>query len=205
MRKIGHTGTLDPDAQGVLVICAGRACKLVDTFIHDDKEYRAVMLLGVRTDTQDTSGTVLSTCDVSVTEDEVEEAVMSFEGGYDQLPPMYSAKKIKGKKLVDLARKGIEVERAPKHVSIDSIRIEKIDLPRVEFTATVGKGTYIRTLCSDIGEKLGCGACMEKLTRTRSGRFKIEDALTLKQLEALRDDGRLEEVMDTRGIPEPLQ
>ena len=130
-------------------------------------------------------------------EAEVTEAVKSFIGGYDQLPPMYSAKKVNGKKLVDLARKGVEVERTPRFVNIMDINIEKIELPRVTMTVTCSKGTYIRTLCHDIGQKLGCGAAMESLIRTRVGRFKIEDAITLEQLEKFRDEDRLEEVVIT--------
>jgi len=195
MKKIGHTGTLDPAATGVLPVCVGKGTKLVEKFMADDKVYRAVMLLGVTTDSQDMTGEVITESTVGVTPPEVLEAIGSFVGGYDQLPPMYSAKKVNGKKLVDLARKGIEVERQPRFVNIMSINVEEMELPRVTMTVTCSKGTYIRTLCHDIGQKLGCGAAMESLIRTRVGRFKLEDAITLGELEKLRDEGRIDEVV----------
>lgn len=197
IKKIGHTGTLDPAATGVLPVCVGKGTKKVESFMADDKVYRAVMLLGVTTDSQDMTGDILTRSEVNSAEAEVAEAVKSFIGGYDQLPPMYSAKKVNGKKLVDLARKGVEVERKPRFVNIMDIDIEKIELPRVTMTITCSKGTYIRTLCHDIGQKLKCGAAMESLIRTRVGRFKIEDAITLEQLEKFRDEDRLEEVVIT--------
>lgn len=197
IKKIGHTGTLDPAATGVLPVCVGKGTKKVESFMADDKVYRAVMLLGVTTDSQDMTGDILTRSEVNSAEAEVAEAVKSFIGGYDQLPPMYSAKKVNGKKLVDLARKGVEVERKPRFVNIMDIDIEKIELPRVTMTVTCSKGTYIRTLCHDIGQKLRCGAAMESLIRTRVGRFKIEDAITLEQLEKFRDEDRLEEVVIT--------
>lgn len=197
IKKIGHTGTLDPAATGVLPVCVGKGTKKVESFMSDDKVYRAVMLLGVTTDSQDMTGDILTRSEVNSSEAEVTEAVKSFIGGYDQLPPMYSAKKVNGKKLVDLARKGVEVERTPRFVNIMDIDIEKIELPRVTMNVTCSKGTYIRTLCHDIGQKLGCGAAMESLIRTRVGRFKIEDAITLEQLEKFRDEDRLEEVVIT--------
>ena len=197
IKKIGHTGTLDPAAAGVLPVCVGKGTKKVESFMADDKVYRAVMLLGVVTDSQDMTGSILMRSEVNSTEAEAAEAVRSFIGGYDQLPPMYSAKKVNGKKLVDLARKGVEVERKPRFVNIMDIDIEKIELPRVTMTVTCSKGTYIRTLCHDIGQKLGCGAAMESLVRTRVGRFRIEDAVTLEQLEKFRDEDRLEEVVIT--------
>ena len=143
------------------------------------------------------TGEVLTQKEVNVSEKEVLEAIGSFVGGYDQLPPMYSAKKVNGKKLVDLARKGIEVERQPRFVNIMAINVEEIKLPRVTMTVTCSKGTYIRTLCHDIGLKLGCGAAMESLVRTRVGQFRLEDAITLAQLEEFRDQNRLEEVVKT--------
>ncbi len=195
MKKIGHTGTLDPEATGVLPVCVGRGTKLVEKFMADDKVYRAVMLLGVTTDSQDMTGKVLTESAVQCAPADILSAIGSFVGGYDQLPPMYSAKKVNGKKLVDLARKGIEVERQPRFVNIMSINVEAVDIPRVTMTVTCSKGTYIRTLCHDIGQKLGCGAAMESLVRTRVGRFKLEDAVTLGELEKLRDEERLEEVV----------
>lgn len=181
-KKIGHTGTLDPDAEGVLPVCLGNATKLCDMLTDRTKAYRAVLLLGVTTDTQDAGGTVLSTRPVTCTEEEVREAVMSFVGTYAQVPPMYSALKVNGQKLVDLARRGIEVERKPREVEILSVEIGEMDLPRAVITVSCSKGTYIRTLCHDIGEKLGCGGCMESLLRIRSGSFLLEDAHRLSEL-----------------------
>lgn len=191
MKKIGHTGTLDPEAEGVLPVCLGKGTKLCDMLTDKTKTYRAVMLLGQETDTQDTTGQVLSEYPVSVSEDEVREAVMSFLGPYMQIPPMYSALKVNGKKLCELARAGKEVERQARPVEILDIQVEAIDLPRVTMSVTCSKGTYIRTLCYDIGRKLGCGGCMESLLRTRVGRFCLEDALTLSQIEELRELGQV--------------
>ena len=197
IKKIGHTGTLDPAATGVLPVCIGKGTKKVESFMADDKVYRAVMLLGVTTDSQDMTGEILTRSEVNHTEQDVREAIKSFIGGYDQIPPMYSAKKVGGRKLVDMARKGIEVERKPRFVNIMDIGIDDMSLPRVTMTVTCSKGTYIRTLCHDIGQKLGCGAAMESLIRTRVGRFKIEDAVTLDDLQKLADEDRLEEVVIT--------
>lgn len=197
IKKIGHTGTLDPAATGVLPVCIGKGTKKVESFMADDKVYRAVMLLGVTTDSQDMTGEVLTRTEVNADESRVREAVMSFVGGYDQLPPMYSAKKVGGRKLVDLARKGVEVERKPRFVNIMDIDIEEMNLPRVTMKVTCSKGTYIRTLCHDIGQKLGCGAAMESLVRTRVGRFKIEDAVKLEDLQRFADEDRLNEVVIT--------
>lgn len=184
-KKIGHTGTLDPDAQGVLPVCLGKATKVCELLTDKNKEYKAVMLLGKVTDTQDVSGTVLQEREVCVSEQEVRDAVLSFVGGYEQVPPMYSALKVNGKKLCDLAREGKTVERKARPVQILSIEIEKIELPRVTMKVECSKGTYIRTLCQDIGEKIGCGACMERLLRTKVSKFFVEDALTLGQIEEL--------------------
>lgn len=184
-KKIGHTGTLDPDAVGVLPVCFGSATKLCDMMTDKSKEYEALMRLGVTTDTQDFSGKILTESIVGVSETEVEDAVMGFVGGYEQIPPMYSALKVNGKKLYELARAGKEVERQPRHIDIGYIRILGIDLPEVRFVVGCSKGTYIRTLCSDIGEKLGCGAAMAELKRTRVGDFRIEDSIRLSQVEEL--------------------
>lgn len=185
MRKIGHTGTLDPDAEGVLPVCLGKATKVCGLLTEKDKEYEAVMLLGTVTDTQDISGTVQKQTDVAATPQEVREAVESFVGGYLQTPPMYSALKVDGKKLCDLARAGVTVERRARPVKIYEIAILEIDLPRVRMKVSCSKGTYIRTLCHDIGETLGCGACMESLVRTRVSSFRVEDSLRLSEIEAL--------------------
>lgn len=194
-KKIGHTGTLDPDAVGVLPVCFGNATRLCDMLTDKTKEYRAVMLLGQTSDTQDASGEILSTAKVTADEAAVREAVMSFVGEYDQIPPMYSALKVNGKKLYELARAGVEVERKPRRVEIWAIHIEEISLPRVTFTVSCSKGTYIRTLCADIGERLGCGALMEHLERTRVGGFTIDKALKLSEVEALVQQGALEQYM----------
>lgn len=184
-KKIGHTGTLDPDAVGVLPICLGKGTKLCDMITDRVKTYSAVMLLGRTTDTQDASGQTLTESEVSVTEEEVRRTAESFVGDYMQIPPMYSAIKIDGKKLYELARAGKEVERKPRHVIIHSLQIQSVQLPYVTMKVCCSKGTYIRTLCRDIGEKLGCGACMAELTRTKVGRFDIGDAWTLDEIEAM--------------------
>lgn len=197
MKKIGHTGTLDPDAQGVLPVCVGRATKLCGMITDWGKTYEAVMLLGRKTDTQDISGNIVEQRRVSVDERMVLEAATSFVGGYEQIPPMYSALKHNGKKLYELARQGIEIERAPRRVNIDFIRINEMNLEdeekTVTFTVSCSKGTYIRTLINDIGEKLGCGACMVKLIRTRVGQFVIDESLTLNQISALVLKGTVED------------
>lgn len=184
-KKIGHTGTLDPDAEGVLPLCFGKATKVCDLLTEKKKEYKAVMLLGKVTDTQDISGTVLEEHDVCVTESQVREAVMSFLGDILQVPPMYSALKVNGQKLCDLAREGKTIERKARPVTIYELEILSIELPRVTMRVKCSKGTYIRTLCEDIGAKLGCGACMESLLRTKVSEFYVEDALRLSELETL--------------------
>ncbi|MDO5346586.1 MAG: tRNA pseudouridine(55) synthase TruB [Lachnospiraceae bacterium] len=192
-KKIGHTGTLDPEAEGVLPVCLGAGTKLCDMLTDTGKTYEAVLLLGQETDTQDTTGRVIHTYPVTVTEEEVSVCIASFAGQYDQIPPMYSALKVQGKKLYELARAGIEVERKPRRVTIYEIQINEIRLPRITMTVSCSKGTYIRTLCHDIGSRLGTGGCMESLRRTRVGEFRIEESLTLAQIEALRDQERLKE------------
>ncbi|MDO5702288.1 MAG: tRNA pseudouridine(55) synthase TruB [Lachnospiraceae bacterium] len=187
-KKIGHTGTLDPDAEGVLPVCMGRGTKLVDRLSRGTKTYRAVLLLGVTTDTQDISGQVLERREVMVADSEVREAVLSFSGKQMQVPPMYSALKVDGKKLVDLARRGIEVERKAREVEFSGFEIHGIDLPRVDFSVTCSHGAYIRTLCEDIGKKLGTGGCMESLLRTRVEDFLIEDAMTLDEIAAAKEE-----------------
>lgn len=192
-RKIGHTGTLDPDAEGVLPVCLGKATKLCDFLTDKDKEYRAVLRLGIETDTQDITGNITDEQEVNISEAEAEEAVMSFAGSYAQIPPMYSALKVNGKKLYELAREGKTIEREPRIITIHNIVIEDINLPDITIRVRCSKGTYIRTLCYDIGKKLGCGGCMKSLVRTRSGIFDIEDSLKLDEIESLRDKGSLEE------------
>jgi tRNA pseudouridine55 synthase len=184
-KKIGHTGTLDPDAEGVLPVCLGKATKVCDLLTDKDKEYKTVLLLGMETDTQDISGAVLNQKEVHVTEEEVRNAILSFVGTYDQIPPMYSALKVNGEKLCDLARKGITIERKSRPVTIYSIEILKVQLPEVEMIVHCSKGTYIRTLCHDIGEKLGTYGCMKSLLRTRVAHFTLENAYTLSKLQEL--------------------
>ncbi len=186
-KKIGHTGTLDPDAEGVLPVCLGTSTKVCALLTDKDKEYEAQLLLGKETDTQDTSGSVLKEADVSVmeslTEEAVRNAILSFVGTYQQIPPMYSAIKVGGKKLCDLARKGIEVEREARQVTIYGITVLWMRLPVVKIKVHCSKGTYIRTLCHDIGQKLGCGGCMAQLLRTRVGSFGIDSANRISQIE----------------------
>lgn len=194
-KKIGHTGTLDPDAEGVLPVCLGNATKLCGLLSDKEKTYEAVLLLGQTTDTQDISGKILSKSPVTADEDTVRKAVLSFLGDYDQVPPMYSALKVGGKKLYELAREGKEVERKARRVRIFDIRIHEICLPEVSFSVTCSSGTYIRTLCQDIGEALGCGGCMKSLLRTRVDRFEVNESLRLSEIETLMREGRIEEVL----------
>ena len=183
---------IDPDATGVLPVCLGKATKLCDIIGDWDKTYEAVLLLGRETDTEDTSGQTLKEREVAVTEEEIRDIILSFQGSYDQIPPMYSAKKINGKKLYELAREGKTVERKPRPVHFYEIEILDISFPLVRFRVTCSKGTYIRTLCHDIGEKLGCGAAMESLLRTKVGRFTLDDAITLAQTEEAVQKGTIE-------------
>ena len=185
-KKIGHTGTLDPEAVGVLPVCLGKGTKVCDLLTDKDKVYEAVMRLGVVTDTQDMTGRILKESPVHVTREELEAVLSQFLGEYDQIPPMYSALKVQGKKLYELAREGQVIERKPRRVQILGLELLKMeeDGIHVHMRVHCSKGTYIRTLCHDIGERLGCGAAMEKLVRTQVGVFKIEDAMTLAQVEA---------------------
>ncbi len=193
-KKIGHAGTLDPEATGVLPILLGSATRLSSLVMDHEKTYRAVLLLGVVTDTQDMTGTVLSRSDQELPgEAQIEDAVLSFEGGYDQLPPMYSAKQVNGKRLYELAREGKEIARSKVPVVITNLRITSIDLPEVTILVTCSKGTYIRTLCHDIGQKLGCGGTMQALERVSAGGFSIEHAIPLGRIEALASENRVQE------------
>lgn len=195
-KKIGHTGTLDPDAEGVLPVCLGRATKVCDMLTEKDKTYEAVLLLGKETDTQDISGTVLRVGETEgLTQEQVKDCVMSFVGEYDQIPPMYSALKVNGKKLYELAREGKTIERKSRKVEIKEIRILEMALPRVRMEVSCSKGTYIRTLCHDIGEKLGCFGCMESLLRTKVSRFEIESSLKLSEIQKKREEGKLSEII----------
>lgn len=196
-KKIGHMGTLDPYAVGVLPVCLGKGTKLCDMLTDQNKTYKATLLLGTVTDTQDITGKVLSVTDEQkvneIPETKIFQVVKSYIGPYDQIPPMFSAIKINGRKLYDLARKGEEIERPARRVEILNITITKIDLPRVEMIVDCSKGTYIRTLCHDIGKDLGCGGCMEKLVRSRVERFNVEDSLTLDEIKTLFEEEKIQE------------
>jgi len=176
-RKAGHTGTLDPMATGVLPVCVGEATKIASFLTGDDKVYEATMRLGVRTDTLDMTGQVLAEQEPRVTEADAKE--VAFAGTITQVPPQYSAVKVRGKALYKWARKGIRVEPPAREVEIREIVLLSIEMPRVRFTVTCSKGTYVRTLCADMGDRLGCGAALEQLRRTRSGIFRQEDAVRL--------------------------
>lgn len=195
MKKSGHTGTLDPGATGVLPILVGTATRASDLLTAQDKRYRATVLLGTVTDTLDTDGEVIAENPVSVTESDIRSIVSGFVGNIEQLPPMYSAVQVGGQRLYHLARQGIEIERKPRSVTIYSIEILSIDIPRVTIDVHCSKGTYIRTLAADIGDKLGCGACIESLTRTQSGDFLIENSVTPEQLSELSEKGEAESVI----------
>lgn len=194
-KKIGHTGTLDPDACGVLPVCFGKATKLCDMLADKDKVYETVLLLGKQTDTQDISGKVLKEADTSkLSEESVKDVIMGFVGDYSQIPPMYSALKVNGKKLYELAREGKTVERKAREVKIYKICILEMSLPRVKMRIHCSKGTYIRTLCHDIGERLGVGGCMEELLRTRVERFEAAESRRLSEIEAAVTEGRISEL-----------
>lgn len=197
-KKIGHTGTLDPQAMGVLPVCIGSATKVCALLTDKDKEYEAVLQLGLSTDTQDATGTLLrDRTDLlsGLTEAQVRAAIESFVGAYEQTPPMYSALKVNGKKLCDLAREGVDVERKARRVHIYEIEILDINIPLVTMRVHCSKGTYIRTLCDDIGERLGVGGMMKSLIRTRVSDFTIAEAVSLARVEEHRDSGTLDEIL----------
>ncbi len=199
-KKIGHMGTLDPNAVGVLPVCLGKATKLCDLLSEKDKTYTATLLLGMETNTQDTTGKVVKQSEPDVlealNEEKVFATIKSFIGEYEQIPPMFSAIKINGQKLYNLARRGEVVERPARHCKILNITVTKMELPRVDFHVTCSKGTYIRTLCHDIGKKLGVGGCMEKLIRTKVERFDVKESISLAQIEEYRDNGTLEQYIN---------
>lgn len=194
-RKIGHTGTLDPEAVGVLPVVLGNATKLVELLTDKKKEYVAELTLGITTDTQDIWGEVLSNNAVKCSEKQIEEIVKTFIGDIEQIPPMYSAIKVDGKKLYELARAGVTVEREKRPVTIYAIEILSIELPKVKLRVECSKGTYIRTLCHDIGESLGCGGTMSFLKRTVSGQFTLGNALTLNEVEECVKAGNILDVI----------
>lgn len=194
-KRIGHTGTLDPEATGVLPVCLGSATSVCDLLADKSKEYEATLLLGITTDTQDTTGKILEERDVNLSEADVISCIQGFTGDIEQIPPMYSAIKVGGKKLYELARQGKTVERKPRPVTIFSIEILSIDLPRIVMRVACSKGTYIRTLCHDIGRELGCGGAMEALIRRRVGEFTISDSVTLGTVQELADAGRIKDIL----------
>ncbi len=195
-KKVGHTGTLDPDAEGVLPICVGKGTKLANYIMNEKKSYRAVVTLGVTTTTEDASGEIIEKKEVVFEEQTIQKVVQSFLGTYEQIPPMYSAIKINGKKLYELAREGKEIERKARKITIFEIQITKFMPPnQFEIEVVCSKGTYIRTLCADIGKRLKCGAHMASLLRTSSGMFSLDTAITLEQLKELAEKNQLQKAL----------
>lgn len=195
MKKVGHTGTLDPMASGVLPILAGPATRASDFLTSEDKRYSATILLGVKTDTLDMAGEILEENPVNVTEEEIFSAIEKFVGNIKQIPPMYSAIQVNGQRLYHLARQGVEVEREARDITVFSIDVESIELPYIKINVHCSKGTYIRTLAADIGDALGCGACISALERTSSGLFSIENAITPEELLDLAEKGEVEKAI----------
>ncbi|CAM4242341.1 tRNA pseudouridine(55) synthase TruB [Paenibacillus tarimensis] len=196
MKRIGHTGTLDPQVTGVLPLALGRATRVVEYLQELPKTYEAVLQLGIATDTEDMTGTIIEQLDhVEVTEEQIRQAVAGFVGEIEQIPPMYSAVRVDGKRLYELAREGQTVERKSRQVTIHEIRLLDMDLqqqlPKIRFTVSCSKGTYIRTLCVDIGKKLGVPASMDSLVRTVSAGFTRNECLTLEQIEGMAESGEL--------------
>lgn len=194
-RRIGHSGTLDPLATGLLVVFVGRATRAVEFAEADSKEYLAGLRLGVSTDTQDITGNIVAESAALPDEAALREAIGRFIGDIEQIPPMYSAIKIGGKKLYELARRGESVERAPRKITVSAIDIAGRDGDDYILNISCSKGTYVRTLCSDIGEALGCGACMSSLRRTRAGVFSVDDAHSLADIETAVREGRLSDII----------
>lgn len=194
-RRIGHSGTLDPLATGLLVVFVGRATRAVEFAEADSKEYLAGLRLGVSTDTQDITGNVIAKCDALPDEAAVRETLCRFIGDIEQIPPMYSAIKIGGKKLYELARRGESVERTPRKITVSSIDIVDKDGTDYILNISCSKGTYVRTLCNDIGDALGCGACMSSLRRTRAGAFSVDEAHSLEDIEAAALEDRLSDII----------
>lgn len=192
MKRLGHTGTLDPEAEGVLPVCIGKATKIADDIAGSTKTYLATFQLGSETDTQDHTGKVLSVSEVTCTRLEIEKAIQSLVGNIQQIPPMYSALKVNGQKLYDLARQGKVIERMPRAITIESITDIQINIPNISMRIVCSKGTYIRTLCYDIGQILGCGAHMTSLIREKTGRFQISESFRLGEIDALIEAGTLE-------------
>ena len=198
-KKIGHTGTLDPNATGVLQVLVGTATKVSKYLVEHEKTYVATIKLGKKTDTGDVEGKIIEEDSNlgDIDKNEVEEVIKSFLGKQSQIPPMYSAIKVDGKKLYEYAREGKTVERKARNVQIFSIEILEMNLPRVRMSVHCSKGTYIRTLCHDIGAMLGCGGCMEKLLRTKVGVFELQDTLKLAEIDALAKAGDVEKKINS--------
>lgn len=190
IRRVGHTGTLDPMATGVLPVCFGKATRIIEYYDDDFKTYEAEMKLGMVTDTLDSTGTVLETKPVDVSEEDVIQTIDSFRGWITQIPPKYSALKVNGKPLYKYAREGVEVEIKSRKIYVEDIQPVEVNLRenRILFRVTCSKGTYIRTICDDIGKKLGCGGTMTALQRTQSGCFRVEDARTLPEILEMTDE-----------------
>lgn len=190
IRRVGHTGTLDPMATGVLPVCFGKATRIIEYYDDDFKTYEAEMKLGMVTDTLDITGTVLETKPVDVSEEDVIQTIDSFRGWITQIPPKYSALKVNGKPLYKYAREGVEVEIKSRKIYVEDIQPMEVNLGenRILFRVTCSKGTYIRTICDDIGKKLGCGGTMTALQRTQSGCFRVEDARTLPEILEMTDE-----------------
>jgi len=191
IKKVGHAGTLDPEASGVLPVCIGKATKAIDYIMGDFKIYETELKLGVITDTYDREGKILSESEVNLSENEIIQCINSFIGEIKQVPPMYSALKVNGKKLYELARAGIEIEREARAITIYDIEIRSIEIPYVKFMVKCSKGTYIRSLCYDIGELLKCGGMMWNLQRTATGQFHIEDAINIQDLNEENINGNI--------------
>ncbi len=196
-RRIGHGGTLDPMATGVLPVFVGRATRAVEFFEHAEKTYEATLRLGLTTDTEDVTGTVLTQCDACVTRDALEAVLERFRGEIMQVPPMYSALKVDGHKLCDLARKGVEIERKPRPVTVYELTVSDFDGREARLRVRCSKGTYIRTLCKDIGQALGCGGCMAALRRITAGEYTIAEAVALEQLLETAEPERYLRPVDT--------
>jgi tRNA pseudouridine55 synthase len=194
-RRIGHSGTLDPMATGVLVVFLGRATRAVELCENDEKEYVAELLLGTVTNTQDTTGEVLETRPVDVSQEDLERVLAQFTGPQSQIPPMYSAVKIGGKKLYELARKGQSVERKPREITISELELLERKGDTCCLRIRCSKGTYVRTLCNDMGAALGCGGCMSSLRRTRAGRFTLDSAVGLEEIQKAQEQGRHMELL----------
>ena len=188
-KRIGHSGTLDPMATGVLAVFLGRGTRAVELCENDEKEYVAGLLLGRTTNTQDITGETLEEKPVNVSREQLLEVFRNFTGPQQQIPPMYSAVKIGGKKLYELARKGQSVERRPRDIVIRDLELLDFDGQEARFRVVCSKGTYVRTLCHDIGQALGCGGCLSALQRTRAGVFRLEECHSLEEIQIARDQG----------------